>query len=92
MLTAVFCPTPPPAPYPYFLQATAPNGYWQLNMNQACYQGNHLHKWTPIGSVMSFVIGCGVPFIMFLPVYLNRQRLSKADVQLKWGWIYIRYF
>ena len=34
---------------PVPLQATNPNGYWQLNMNQACYEGSHLHKWTPIG-------------------------------------------
>lgn len=74
------------------LQATNPYGYWQINMNQACYQGEHLSTWTPVGAVMSFVIGFGIPLLMFLPVYLNRTTLTKADTQLRWGWLYIRFF
>lgn len=73
-------------------QATAPAGYWQLNMNQGCYEGRHLAKWTPIGVIMSVIIGLGVPALSFFPVYLNRQRLTQPDVQLRWGWLYMRFY
>ena len=88
-----------PPPYPLTAlclcslhpQATAPNGYWQLNMNQACYQGLHLSKWTPIGVVTSFFICLGIPFLMFITVWVHRKRLDAPDVQFHFGWLYMRY-
>ncbi|KAG1656928.1 hypothetical protein FOA52_008176 [Chlamydomonas sp. UWO 241] len=44
--------------YANYQQAVNSRGYWQLNMNQACYKGEHLSKWTPIGIVMSIIV-CG---------------------------------
>ncbi len=67
------------------LQAANPNGYWRLNMNQACYEGEHWSKWTPIGIVMSIVVCLGIPFVTFLPVFLNRKTLATAKTQVSIG-------
>jgi hypothetical protein len=89
----------PPSPSPFNIihssphtpQATNPNGYWQLNMNQACYEGEHWYKWTPIGIVMSIVICLGIPLATFLPVFLNRKTLTTAKTQVSgMGCVYIK--
>jgi hypothetical protein len=60
-------------------------------MNQACYQGIHLHQWTPVGVVASFIICLGLPFLMFIVVWQRRDRLDSAKVQFHQGWLYMRY-
>ncbi|KAG1678483.1 hypothetical protein FOA52_014514 [Chlamydomonas sp. UWO 241] len=77
--------------YASFQRATATHGYWQLNMDQACYAGRHLSLWTPVGVLCSCVICLGVPLAMFLPLWLQRSRLSNLEVQFRYGWLYMRY-
>ncbi|GAX80748.1 hypothetical protein CEUSTIGMA_g8183.t1 [Chlamydomonas eustigma] len=80
-----------PSYYAQFQQAAAPHGYWLLNMNQACYQGTHLSKWTPVGAVTSIIISIGIPTLTALPIYLNRNNLDSAEAQHQYGWLYMKY-
>ena len=61
-------------------------------MNQACYEGSHLSKLTPIGVVTSFFICLGIPLLSFLPVYFHRKTLTEPTSQMQWGWLYMRFY
>ena len=54
-------------------QAISPSGYWVLDMDQACYQGQHLTMWTPIGAVVSAIVCLGIPLLTALPIFINRS-------------------
>ena len=54
-------------------QAISPSGYWVLDMDQACYKGQHLTMWTPIGAVVSAIVCLGIPLLTALPIFINRS-------------------
>ena len=60
-------------------------------MNQACYEGQHLRRWTPIGVAASLLICFGIPALSALPIWIHRNGLSSAQAQLQYGWLYMKY-
>lgn len=57
-------------------------------MDQACYSGEHMSVWVPIGSVLIAFVCVGIPLMTFLVMWRHRYALTKVHVMQTYGFIY----
>ncbi|KAG2491143.1 hypothetical protein HYH03_010585 [Edaphochlamys debaryana] len=74
-----------------FAQATAPNGYWTRNMQQACYEGSHASYYVPLGVVFLLVFCASPPIVNFVLLWRARDRLDEHHTKQVYGFMYSRY-
>ncbi|KAG2423202.1 hypothetical protein HXX76_010970 [Chlamydomonas incerta] len=69
------------------------DGWWLRNMNQRCYQGDHLALYLPIG-VVAVVVFCVAPplsYLLITVINARHKRLHKPAIQVQFGFLYQQY-
>ncbi|KAG2491137.1 hypothetical protein HYH03_010580 [Edaphochlamys debaryana] len=74
-----------------FAQATAPNGYWTRDMQQACYEGSHASYYVPLGVVFLLVFCASPPIVNFVLLWRAKDRLDEHHTKQLYGFMYSRY-
>ncbi|KAG2451053.1 hypothetical protein HYH02_004321 [Chlamydomonas schloesseri] len=78
-------------PYPENQRAVWSQGWWVRDMNQQCYQGTHLNKWVPIGSVSFAVLCLAMPVVCAVMLFIHRWELRSPRVLQTYGFLYTSY-
>ncbi|KXZ54094.1 hypothetical protein GPECTOR_5g199 [Gonium pectorale] len=67
---------------------TWPRGYWVRDMQQACYDGQHLRLYVPLGMASVLVFCLGPPVAAFVTTWRVRDRLQEMRTRIMYGFLY----
>lgn len=74
-------------PYPEYLAAAAPAGYWVLDMQQPCWYGWHKTWALALGVPCVFVFCIGVPLVVLGILLTHRRDVSNARFVQRFGFL-----
>lgn len=77
--------------YPQYAVANASRGYWQYDMQQACWEGWHRSWALGLGLPFTAIFCVGVPLSIMLLLWFNRQRHDELSFRKHCGVLYRLY-